>query len=200
MRSALSAVQPSRIQRLTARAEAIHWAASMLEQTDAVFLDTETTGFGPHAEIVDVAVVDRHGAVLLDTLVRPVGSIPSDATAIHGIVDAMVADAPRWPEVYPLLCAALDGRAVVVYNAEFDFTMVNQMNWRCRFGQRNDAWHCAMRQYGAFSQQWNAKYGNYRWFKLADALATFGLPSGGHRALGDALACRQVVERMAASG
>jgi len=60
------------------------------------FLDTETTGLwrGDGAELVEVALMDETGKVWVDTLVKPEKPIPSGATAVHGITDDMVKDAP----------------------------------------------------------------------------------------------------------
>ena len=65
-----------------------------------VYLDTETTGFGKRAEIVDIAVVGAAGKVLFESLVQPTRRIPADAIAIHGITNADVKDAPEWCDVY----------------------------------------------------------------------------------------------------
>ena len=54
------------------------------------FLDTETTGLHPpHDKLVEVAIIDEAGDVVLDTLVNPERPI-GFATQIHGISDAMV--------------------------------------------------------------------------------------------------------------
>jgi DNA polymerase III subunit epsilon len=178
---------------LDARAEAARWAAQVATRPEVVYLDTETTGFGSRAEIVEIAVIGADGAVLLDTLVRPDGRIPHEAFMIHGIDDGMVAAAPRWAEVCPLLAGALRERRVVVYNAAFDLQMVNQANQRCGAALYPASWECAMLRYAAFAGEWNSKYGNYRWHRLDVALATFGGTRSGHRAAADAQACRHVV-------
>jgi DNA polymerase-3 subunit epsilon len=193
----LTIISPTDAERRQARREAIAWAATLAAHPDVLFLDSETTGLTGQAEIVELAIVDGRGAILLDTLVRPDGPIPAEVIRIHGIDDAMVAGAPRWTVVYPQLLALLASRPVVVYNAEFDLRMVNQTNARHGFPPLPAAWHCAMRRYAAFGADWNAKYGNYRLFKLEAALAGFGHPPPGHRARADALGCRQVVLGMA---
>ncbi|RIK35884.1 MAG: 3'-5' exonuclease, partial [Chloroflexi bacterium] len=123
--------------------------------------------------------------------------IPSEVVSIHGITDAMVADAPEWGDVYPTVRRILSAGSVVVYNADFDYRMLNQMNARYGFPHYQARWECAMHQYGAWAGQWNAKYGNYRWHKLDSALTTFGHPIASHRAADDARACRLVVVGMA---
>ncbi len=75
----------------------------------------ETTAL-EQGEFVQVAVIDRSGATLVDTLVRPSGAISAEALAIHQITEHMVAGAPTFPDVYPRLAQALRERTVVVFS------------------------------------------------------------------------------------
>jgi DNA polymerase III subunit epsilon len=192
--------EPSSEDRLRVRNAAIRWACETVNDPDTLYLDTETTGLDASAEIVEISVVDADGVVLLDTLVRPQSRIPPDAEAVHGISNVIALTAPEWPQVYGDLVRIIERRRVVVYNAEFDFRLVTQMNGRHRIHHALPGWQCAMRQFSGYSGQWHAKYGNYRWHRLDHAVAVFGHQPGGHRALGDALACRLVVQGMAGSG
>lgn len=47
------------------------WARDLLNRTDVLILDTETTGLGHTAELVELAIVDTTGKVLFDELVKP---------------------------------------------------------------------------------------------------------------------------------
>lgn len=181
------------------RAAAVSWAAAVVKRANVLYLDTETTGLGDDAEIVDIAVIDSRGQVVLNTLVRPSGRIPRGASDVHGIDDQMVANAPTWPEVYPMLAKLLRNRpTVVIYNAAFDTRIINQVNRRHRLPEFFADWQCAMLQYGAFDGEWNPRYGNYRWHKLGDAAGKLGVPvRSAHRALADTEACRGVVHAMA---
>ena len=78
----------------TARAQAIGWAAETIERADVLYLDTETTGLRNSDELVDIAVIDNSGRILLNSLIKPRQSIPRDATAIHGITNQMVLHPP----------------------------------------------------------------------------------------------------------
>src|SRR5690606_29916132 len=53
-------------------------------------------------------------------LVNPGMPIPESAVSVHGITDAMVADAPRFEQIAEELRAALAGHLPVAYNATFD--------------------------------------------------------------------------------
>jgi DNA polymerase III epsilon subunit-like protein len=84
-----------------------------------VYLDTETTGLGDGAEIVELCVLDHAGRVVVDTLVKPRRRIPPEASRLHGITGAMVANAPTWADVWPDVEAALTGQRVAIYNADY---------------------------------------------------------------------------------
>lgn len=174
------------------------WARERVAHPGTIFLDTETTGLGSGAEIIDLAVVDLQGAVLIDTLISPLRPIPPETTRVHGIVAADVAGAPSWGEIYPLLAALLQERPVVVYNADFDRRMVAACCAEISVKGDIGEWHCAMHQYAAWAGVRSThKRQRYRLHKLGDALASFDLPAGNHRALSDAQACRSLVLALA---
>ena len=63
---------------------------------DPVYLDTETTGLELKDEIVEIAIIDKNGLVLIDSLIKPKQPIPDSATAIHHISNEMVKDSPTF--------------------------------------------------------------------------------------------------------
>jgi DNA polymerase-3 subunit epsilon len=164
-----------------------------------VYLDTETTGFGKQAEIVDIAVVGATGQVLFESLVRPTRPIPVDAIAVHGITNADVKDAPEWCDVYDEVQSILAGRRIVVYNVTFDKQMVTQACRQYALPAPEADWECAMKRYAGFHGSWDPGKRWYKFQKLERAVLTFGAEPGGHRAAADALACRAVVLGMAAT-
>jgi DNA polymerase-3 subunit epsilon len=182
-----------------ARAKAITWAVAAAQDPRVVYLDTETTGFGKRAEIVDIAVVDGGGQVLFESLVRPTRRIPAEVIAIHGITNADVKDAPEWGDLYDELGEVLAGRRIVVYNVTFDKQMVTQACEQYALTAPEADWECAMKRYAGFHGSWDPGKRWYRFQKLERAVLTFGAEPGGHRAAADALACRAVVLGMAAT-
>ena len=62
------------------RQRSIEQAREIMHDSLVVF-DTETTGLRTSAEIVEISIISVTGAVLLDTLLRPVHPIPEEATA-----------------------------------------------------------------------------------------------------------------------
>lgn len=191
--------QPSQalLRRREVAREAAEWLCG-----DTVILDTETTGLAD-AEIVEIAIIDTAGNVLLDSLVRPTRPIPAEATEIHGITDEMVASAPTWAEIYPQYQASVAGKAIVAYNAEFDAAMVEKT---CRAngieqpGKKTlrpaGEWRCAMRLYARWSGE-KRDDGNLRWHKLTVAAEACRVQEpGAHRALADARMTLGVVQHL----
>jgi len=182
-----------------ARHEAIQAAQGYLAQKP-VYLDTETTGIDPNAEIIEISIVDHEGEILFETLVKPRGRIDPGAQRLHGITEGMLTDAPGWDVVWPQVEAALTGRCIGVFNLDFDLRMMQQSHQRCWMPWRPPQadFFCIMKLYATYYGQWNPKYGNHRWQSLDSAREQCGiaLPNS-HRARDDALLARAVLHHMA---
>ena len=138
--------EPVPSDKLRARAAAA--ILSLLERDDVLVLDTETTGMGKTAEVVEVSVVNTRGDVLLDTLVKPkVPRMNRFAQRVHGISLGMLADAPSWPEVLPELSEIADRRTVLAWNAPFDAGMLAQNSLAWDLPHPKWLFVCAMRLY-----------------------------------------------------
>lgn len=98
-------------------------------------VDFETTGREAGKDrIVEVGIVRFSAGVVRDRhsiLVNPGIPIAPDATAVHGIGDADVANEPPLEEVLPQVLDLLDGHLPVAYNAEFDRTFLHAEFTRC---------------------------------------------------------------------
>jgi Exonuclease len=196
------------------------WARQVLADELTVVLDTETTGLGENARIVELSVITAAGEVLLDTLLDPGEPIPAEATGLHGIGDQDVAGAPTFSEILPQLTAVLQGRRVVIYNAPYDTGRLrheltlhhlavdarNGADAAVSAGVRPDR-EAVVDGARAQAEAW------LDWLRIEDAMVPysdwFGDWSeywgnyrwqpldGGHRALAD---CRAVVSRLAVMG
>lgn len=181
----------------------------MFNNNNYVVLDTETTGLKSPAEVVEIAILDWTGTVLIDSLVRPKLDIPPDAIAIHHITNEMVQAAPTWPEIRPKVLDAIHGKDVIVYNAKYDRHMLHSSdrNWSIpEFNYHSvAAWYCAMEWYAQHFGEYNEYYGSYRWVRLESAAAKFGVETiyPAHRAMADCdttlRLCRAVIASLASN-
>jgi DNA polymerase III epsilon subunit-like protein len=184
---------------LSARSEAIQQAQEYLA-ANPVYLDTETTGTDPFAEILEISIVDHNGGILLDTLVKPRGIIDPGAQRVHGITLEMLADAPGWDQVWPQVEAALQERSIGIYNLDFDLRMLQQSHQRngLQWTPPQANFFCIMMLYAKFYGQWNPKHRNYRWQSLDNARRQCGLDiPNSHRAKDDTLLARAVLHHIA---
>lgn len=163
--------------------------------TKIAVLDFETTGLDTDTcWPVSVAVVhaDLLGAspprLVLAALVRPPVPIPPDASAIHGITDDDVADAPPWEDVRDMVLRALDGRWFGAYNVPYDLPILQRISRDTDY---------PVPQVGLDPLVWARELRPRRSNRLADVARDYGLGAQDHSAHGDALLAAQVVPMLA---
>jgi len=95
-----------------------------LADLDFVIVDVETTGWLPEeAGITEIGAVRVSGGQVgahFGTLVNPGSAIPADITALTGITDAMVGQAPPISAIMPMFLAFARGCVLTAHNAAFD--------------------------------------------------------------------------------
>ena len=179
--------------------EVVLWAQDLMKRPNFYVLDTETTGVGKGDEIVQIGIVDKDGNIVMNQLVKPTFSIPDGASAVHGIYDADVEDAPAFSQVYLELSKQLAGETVIAYNMDFDWRMLQQTSGKYRLPNiRTGKRDCAMKQYARFNGKWNSRRRSYVWHKLASAVEQEGLEIGNaHDAVGDVMMTLALIKKMA---
>lgn len=95
-----------------------------------VVMDGETTGLDVTQDrLVSLALLRLHGGrafpqFALDRLVNPQTSIPRRATAVHGISNHVVAEAPPVAALLPEVRDFIAGKAVIGHNIGFDLALL----------------------------------------------------------------------------
>lgn len=180
---------------------AVGWARSHIAATlefrrllaDQTWLgfDSETTAVGDAALFCEIAFVRPDKRVVSESLIKPLRPITEGSTAIHGITNEMVADAPTLVDTHARIQKLLDGASAVLwYNGEFDKRVSDQTCFAhdlplLRWPPIVEVMELTAKWIG----DWNARQHGYRWPKL----------EGGHRAAGDVIAMIEAMERMASS-
>jgi DNA polymerase-3 subunit epsilon len=101
-----------------------------LREEEWVVVDLETTGGSPRRghRVTEVAAVRVSGGRIAEswaTLVNPARAIPRFVTALTGITEGMVAEAPHFHEVAERVSEAIGGKVFVAHNAAFDWRFLS---------------------------------------------------------------------------
>ena len=100
-----------------------------IKTMEYVIFDVETTGLSAQGgdRIIEIAALKVKNRVVLDrfhSLINPKRVLAADATAIHGITNDMLADAPISEAVLPGIIDFIGGACVAGHNARFDLGFV----------------------------------------------------------------------------
>ncbi|MFV8834183.1 3'-5' exonuclease [Aquisalimonas sp.] len=173
--------------------------ATPVNDARIVVLDTETTGMQPYAGdgLVEIALIEYHGLVPTGrefcSLIHPGRPIPPETTAIHGLGDADVVDAPSLERVLDDIVAFLDGALLVGHHIGFDLRFLNRATLRHL--------HCQL-PFPALNTMvlFQAWTGRHSVFSLDDVAEACGVTvTDRHNARGDALVCGEIFRVLATS-
>ena len=156
----------------------------MIEQISTprfIVFDCETTGFGKHDRIVEIAALTLDPKTLeptdeYDTLINPERDISN--AGVHGITASMVEAAPTFPEVAATLARRLHGATLIAHNLSFDARMLGQEFARFGVEFNAGAGFCTFKVTREKLNAACSRYGitlNHQHRALADARATASL-------------------------
>lgn len=105
--------------------------ADLLDRSDVLICDTETSGIGKGAQVLEIALVDTMGKTVFSSLVAPPKGlrIQADASAINGLTRAFLKknNAPPWGSIVDRLGTSLRSASVIVgWNTDFDSRILAQ--------------------------------------------------------------------------
>ena len=106
--------------------------SALLQETTFVVVDLETTGASPKkgAAITEIGAVKVKGGEIIGefkSFVNPLSPIPEYITAMTGISDLMLADAPVIDEIFPTFLEFVGNHneaVLVAHNAPFDISFL----------------------------------------------------------------------------
>ena len=167
--------------------------STALAALDAIVIDTETTGLdAKSARIVQIGAVRVDKGLLClsdgyDRLVNPGIPIPPETTAIHGITDAAVEQAPKFADIAVEVQGLLTGQIVVGHTIGFDLAMFEREFKLAGRDWSAPAW-LDVRLLAEIALPTLAQY------DLDRLAALLGVPiEGRHTAMGDAVATAKIL-------
>lgn len=158
-----------------------------------IYYDTETTGVKPGKDrIVEIAAYDPIRDRKFCTFTNPECLIPPDATAISGITDEMVKDAPRIKEALSAFLEFCAGEVVLIAHNNDAFDKLFLESEFERAGLTMPKWPFID------SLKWARKYRNdLPRHGLQVLREVYGIEANqAHRALDDCIVLHQVFSRM----
>ncbi len=164
------------------RLDAIAWAQELVD-SDAVIIDTETTGLLDYTrvEVIELAIVTMQGKVAYHSRFRPHYRIPKRTTSIHGITDEDVKDEPTFKDEYSTILKSIQSRITVAYKADFDKGVIARTCGLYNLEPPECRWECAMHTYRAFQE-------SGKWLPL---------PGAKHNAVDDCKSVLKLIKWMA---
>jgi DNA polymerase-3 subunit epsilon len=156
-------------------------------------VDLETTGGrASRDKITEVAILLHDGEKIIDryeTLINPECYIPYGITELTGITQEMVADAPKFYEVAKKIVEMTEGAVFVAHNVRFDYSFLRAEFARLGFTYTRKQL-CTVR----LSRK---AFPGLRSYSLDSLIYHFGIQvEQRHRAMGDALATVEVLEKI----
>jgi DNA polymerase-3 subunit epsilon len=169
----------------------VDWAQIVLARSNNyLIVDTETTGVDALGEVLEIAIIDLTGRVLMEQHFRPesMEEIPEVARSLTGLTMADLQDKPAFHEVYSRIVEMTKGKTILAYNAEFDQRLLLQTCLKYDLAPLANSWDCVMLKYSEYVGEWSEYHGNFQYQKL---------PTEKKGALEGCLACLDVVQKMA---
>jgi DNA polymerase-3 subunit epsilon len=148
-------------------------------------IDIETTGGSPHSEkITEIAILIYDGDRIINeytTLINPEKEIPYYITALTGITNEMVANAPKFYEIAGDIVELTKDKIFVAHNSTFDYNFIRSEFKQLGYDFKRDQL-CTVR----LSRKLIPGHKSYSLGQLCDDLNI--RIKNRHRASGDALA------------
>lgn len=93
---------------------------------NALAFDTETTGLGDQDQIIEMALVNRHGQTLLNCRFKPTVPINPNAQAVHGISADDLKDKVTFDVMAGGVLTLLKQSPLIIFNADYDLRLLKQ--------------------------------------------------------------------------
>lgn len=163
-----------------------------------VVLDVETTGLDPAThEVIEIAVIDIHGRVLVHTKILPenIETASPEALAINSYSAEAWEGAPSWDLVRDRIFEVLDKKQVIGHNVNFDIRFIRAMF--SKRGQKEPAIRYQVIDTSTLIFEHLQPIWDLEKYKLGTIVQRFWPELEAHKALDDAEGTRRLVLKLA---
>lgn len=152
---------------------------------DYLILDTETTGLEENDKIIDIAIIDLEGNVLLNTLLYTDTEISKEAYAVNHIIKDDLIGKPTFKDIIEKIENIIQDKILLIFNSSFDVNMMKNNGYKKDIKSK-----CLMNLYMNYIN-------SDRWIGLQEALDYEGIKiEQNHRALGDCYCCLELIKKI----
>lgn len=156
-------------------------------KNDYLILDTESTGLGENDKIIEIAIIDMEGKVLMNTLVYTDVPIGAEANRVNGIKNEDLIGKPYFENILEELEKIIENKTLLIFNSEFDVRMLYQSGFKKEIPIKSE---CLMNLYMNYLD-------SDRWIGLQRALEYEDINIvQDHRALGDCYCCLKLIKKI----
>jgi len=167
------------------------------------WVDTETTGLDlDKHEIIEIAITDETGNVLVNTKVQPqrIETASEIALQINGYTPEKWADAPMWEDVAEQILTHLEGAVIFGQNVQFDYNRIKKALIATLGEEKCKKLGYHLVDTVTLSWEHLAPYG-LKSLSLGAVCEFLGIEHGdAHTALADVQACRKVYHKLLRAG
>ena len=157
---------------------------------DYLIMDAEMTGVGRDDEIIEMSLVNMDGEEVYHGMYYPEAPISGEAYYIHKISEEDLFDCPRFSEAWPEIFEVLNGKTLLIYNANSDIKMMHQTLKKQKVKSPMIKNQCVQTLYEKYR-------GLRRSVKLEAACEQMGLIyEQSHRATGDCIMTLELIKAM----
>lgn len=147
--------------------------------------DTETTGVEKDDKIIDIAIIDLEGNILLNTLLYTDKEISEGAYEVNHISKEDLIGKPTFKDIIKEIETIIQDKTLLIFNSSFDVNMMKNNGYK-----KDIKSQCLMNLYMDYID-------TDRWVGLQRALDYEGIEiEQNHRALGDCYCCLELLKKM----
>jgi DNA polymerase III epsilon subunit-like protein len=168
-----------------------------MERSRVLFFDLELTGFYDRDEILSISIVDGHGNLIMDTLVKPEHTKKWNRTEkIHGITPEMTENAPTLVELTPKIKEIFaNADNLIAYGVSTDYSHIKYIYPEDERAALHDKVRCCANEFVRYAHECRP---DVQHASLIDAMECFKIEWEGvpHSSVADTFACRAVWEKL----